>query len=140
VSTINSGYKVEECAYQLKDCNASVIIVHPQLLKTVIESAALANIHESKIFLLDDEEINGFQPFSTLISDKEIIPVEYTPEEAVSTTAYLCYSSGTTGKNKGVETTHTNMVSNVAQLDNFEKDFSSDYTFMGVLVRYNLYL
>ena len=64
--------------------------------------------------------------------------MEYTPEEAKTTTAYLCYSSGTTGKNKGVETTHFNMVSNLAQMDFFEDQVNHESIFMGALVSYNL--
>ncbi|PKC50091.1 hypothetical protein RhiirA1_487437, partial [Rhizophagus irregularis] len=62
---------------------------------------------------------------------------EYTPEEVKSTTAYLCYSSGTTGKNKGVETTHYNMVSNLSQLDVFEDQINHENVYIGTLVSYN---
>ena len=44
------------------------------------------------------------------------------------------YSSGTTGKQKGVESTHLNLASNVAQILAIEKDFHPGNVFMGVLV------
>ncbi|PKY56854.1 acetyl-CoA synthetase-like protein [Rhizophagus irregularis] len=93
VTTVNPGYEYEEFASQLKDCGASVIICHPVYLSKTIEAAKAANIHESKIFLFDENKIQGLQPFLSLFSNQEINPVEYTPEEAESTTAYLCYSS-----------------------------------------------
>ncbi|CAG8595755.1 9768_t:CDS:10 [Funneliformis mosseae] len=134
VTPINPSYKVNEFTHQLKDSDASVVIVNPLLLSIAIEGAAAANFPKTKIFLFGEEEINGIQPFWSFISDQEIIPVEFTPEEAKSTTAYLCYSSGTTGKNKGVETTHTNIVSNLAQISAFEKGFTNQTSLIGFLV------
>ncbi|CAI2172452.1 4263_t:CDS:10 [Funneliformis geosporum] len=133
VSPINPLYTVDECAFQLKDSGASVIIVIPSCLSNVIKAASAANIPKSKIFLFDEEEINGIRPFSSLISEQEINPIEYSPEEAKLTTAFLCYSSGTTGKNKGVETTHYNIVSNLAQLSAFEKGFTHETSLIGFL-------
>ncbi|CAG8510355.1 6925_t:CDS:10 [Funneliformis caledonium] len=139
VTPINPSYKVNEFTHQLKDSDASVIIVNPLLLSIAIEGAAAANFPKTKIFLFGEEEINGIQPFWSFISDQEIIPVEFTPEEAKSTTAYLCYSSGTTGKNKGVETTHTNIVSNLAQLSAFEKGFTNQTSLIGFLPFFHMY-
>ncbi|RIA89002.1 hypothetical protein C1645_851678 [Glomus cerebriforme] len=139
ISPVNPAYTVKELTYQLKDCGASIIITHPDFLNNAIEAAAAANIHKSKIFLFNDEEINEFQPFMSLLSDKEIDPVEFTPEEAKSITAYLCYSSGTTGLSKGVETTHFNIVSNLAQLNAFENNIKHNSTLMGVLPFFHIY-
>ncbi|CAG8613767.1 5422_t:CDS:10 [Funneliformis caledonium] len=139
VSPINPLYTVDECTYQLKDSGASVIIVNPSFLSNLIEAASAANIPKSKIFLFGEEEIDGIRPLSSLFSEKEINPIEYTSEEAKSTTAFLCYSSGTTGKNKGVETTHYNMVSNLAQLSAFEKGFTHETSFIGFLPFFHIY-
>ncbi|CAI2167058.1 7587_t:CDS:10, partial [Funneliformis geosporum] len=136
VTPINPSYTVNELTYQLKDSDASVIIVNPLLLSIAIKAA---NIPKSKIFLFGEEEINGIQPFWSFISNQEINPIEYTPEEAKSTTAYLCYSSGTTGKNKGVETTHTNIVSNLAQISTFEKGFTHQTSLSGFLPFFHMY-
>ncbi|KAF0390613.1 acetyl-CoA synthetase-like protein [Gigaspora margarita] len=92
------------------------------------------------ILLFGDKEINGYKPYhSELIKEYEIEPVVYTQEEAKTTTAYLCYSSGTTGKQKGVEITHRNVVTNLTQIINIEQDFGSHSIFMGVLPFYHNY-
>ncbi|GES88384.1 acetyl-CoA synthetase-like protein [Rhizophagus clarus] len=93
VTPVNPEYTSEELASQLIDCGASVIISHPNYLDKSIKAASAANIHESKIFLFDENEIGEFQPFLSLFSNQEIKPEEYTPEETKSITAYLCYSS-----------------------------------------------
>ncbi|CAG8631018.1 9715_t:CDS:2, partial [Racocetra fulgida] len=103
----NSKNKATELSYQLTDSGASVLIVHPAFLE----------IPASRVLLFGDKEINGYKPYrSILIGDREIEPVSYTPEETKTTTAYLPYSSGTTGKPRGVELTHTNIAANLAQL------------------------
>ncbi|CAB5292032.1 unnamed protein product [Rhizophagus irregularis] len=139
VTPVNPEYTSEEFAFQLKDSGASVIICHPDYLEKAIKAAKIANIPESKILLFDENEINDFLPFLSLLSDQEINPVEYTPEEVKSTTAYLCYSSGTTGKNKGVETTHYNMVSNLSQLDVFEDQINHENVYIGTLPSFHIY-
>ncbi|RIA89003.1 hypothetical protein C1645_738947 [Glomus cerebriforme] len=133
VSMVNTNYNVI-LTDQLKGCGASIIVTHPDFLNDASEAATKANIHKSKIFLFNDKEHNEFQPFSSLFSDEEFDPVEFTPEEAKSITAYLCYSSGTREINKGVELSHFNIVSNIAQLEDFEDKISyKNTTFMGVL-------
>ncbi|CAG8780282.1 22491_t:CDS:10 [Dentiscutata erythropus] len=138
VSPANPLYKVGELTFQLIDSGASIIFAHPNYLSTVVKAAEEANIPKSKIFLFEEEEVDGFQPYCSLIGDHVIEPVSYTPEEARMTTAFLCYSSGTVGKPKGVETTHTNIVANVAQLAAV-KDSGTEDIFMGVLPFFHIY-
>ncbi|KAF0510187.1 acetyl-CoA synthetase-like protein [Gigaspora margarita] len=128
----NPWYKVDELAIQLIDSRTSIIFAHPDYLSTVVKAAEKANISKSKIFLFEEREIDGFQPYCSLISDHEIEPVSYTPEEARTTVAFIWYSSGTVGKPMGVEITHTNIVANVAQISTVD-DSGKDDIFIGVL-------
>ncbi|CAG8662257.1 10304_t:CDS:2, partial [Funneliformis mosseae] len=139
VSPANPTYTAEEFASQLKDCGASIIVAHPHVLHAVIKAAAEANIPESKIFLFGDEVVNGILPYNSLFGEREAIPVEYTPEEVKETTAFLCYSSGTSGKQKGVETTHLNMVANVSQILAIEQEAHPGIVYMGVLPFFHIY-
>ncbi|CAG8699253.1 16673_t:CDS:2, partial [Acaulospora morrowiae] len=139
VSPVNPKYTVSELSYQFSASGASVIISHPLCLSETIEAAAEAQIPRSQIFLINDKEVNGIQPYNTLFLDREFEPIEYTPEEAKHTTVFLCYSSGTTGKNKGVETTHSNIVANVKQIVAFESGFDQNKIFMGVVPFYHIY-
>ncbi|RIB15904.1 hypothetical protein C2G38_2191349 [Gigaspora rosea] len=88
---------------------------YPELLETAIEASIDAKIPTSRLLLFGDKKIKGYKPYrSILIGDREIEPIYYTPEEANSTTAYL-HSSGTTGKQKCIEHTHTSAVAMLAQ-------------------------
>ncbi|KAF0476706.1 acetyl-CoA synthetase-like protein [Gigaspora margarita] len=134
VTPVDPKYVASELSYQLLDSGASTLIVHPDLLETAIAASKGINNPNFRIFLFGDNEIRGYKPFrSELIGEHEIEPIFYTPEEANSTIAYICYSSGTTGKQKGVEITHTNLVSNLAQIYNVEKDLGSHSVLAGVL-------
>ncbi|RIA84359.1 hypothetical protein C1645_879964 [Glomus cerebriforme] len=139
VSPSNPMSTVKDYTIQLKDSGASVIIVHPLFLSVAINAAKEANIPESKIFLFGDEKINKILPYNSLFGEREAIPIEYTPEEVKTTTAYLCYSSGTTGIPKGVESTHHNMVANVMQILSIEKDAHPEIVYVGVLPFYHIY-
>ncbi|CAG8514232.1 14834_t:CDS:10, partial [Dentiscutata erythropus] len=140
VTTANPKYRATELSYQLTDSGASVLIVHPEFLETAIEASIEAKIPTSRVLVFGDEEIKGYKPYrSVLIGDHEIEPVYYTPEEARTTTAYLLYSSGTTGKQKGVEITHTNLNANLAQLLGASCDLGPNSILMGVLPFFHIY-
>ncbi|CAG8706688.1 10325_t:CDS:10 [Dentiscutata erythropus] len=116
VTTVNPNYKTTELSYQLIDSGASVLIVHPEVLEIAMEALIDVKTPTFRVLLFGDKEIKGYKPYrSILIGNREIEPVYYTPEEAKSTTAYLIYSSGTTGKQKGIERTHTNVVAHLSQ-------------------------
>ncbi|CAG8446414.1 12062_t:CDS:10 [Acaulospora morrowiae] len=116
VTTVSPNYKATDLSYQLIDSGASVLIVYPEILEIAIEALIDVKIPAFRVLLFGDKEIKGYKPYrSILICDREIDPIYYTPEESKSTTAYLIYSSGTTGKQKGIERTHTNVVVHLAQ-------------------------
>nr|CAG8601365.1 12292_t:CDS:10 [Entrophospora candida] len=142
VTLANSGYKAHELTHQLSDSRASVIIAHPLLLPVVLEAAKNVKIPTSRIFVFDEKEDieNGIKPFTSLYKDDDDSAIiHYTTEEKVkSTTAYLCYSSGTTGRQKGVETTHYNMIANLEQVYHFE-GFTPDLVFLGILPLFHIY-
>ncbi|KAF0550628.1 acetyl-CoA synthetase-like protein [Gigaspora margarita] len=134
VTTANPIYETTKLSYQLIDSGASVLIVHPEILEDAIEASIDAKIPASRVLLFGDKEIKGYKPYrSVLINDRGIEPIYYTPEEAKSTTAYLFYSSGTTGKRKGIEITHTNAVVRLAQVNSMECNLGPHSIIMAVL-------
>ncbi|CAG8829416.1 14221_t:CDS:2, partial [Cetraspora pellucida] len=72
VTLVSSKCTPGQLSYQLADSNSSILIVHPDLLTTVIS----ASIKEDfPIFLFGNKEINRYKPFrSELIKEHEIEP------------------------------------------------------------------
>ncbi|WWC62792.1 uncharacterized protein I303_105389 [Kwoniella dejecticola CBS 10117] len=133
VSPANYAYQPAELLHQLKDSTASFAFVQPSLLPVfmkALEADPAVNLSDNKIFLLCDKaekdtlkakggvEAEWMDRFLCL---EELYEKPGTPKRfqdgMEERTAYLCYSSGTTGKGKGVETSHHNITSQVQALN-----------------------
>ncbi|KAF8312640.1 AMP binding protein [Clavulina sp. PMI_390] len=124
----NSAYTPAELAHQLRDSGARVVFVHPLLLPTLMETWKLLGVSEKdakwRTVLMSwteqderDEATVGVQGSKEWKRLKDLVkgsgkkqgPIELSGSQT-DATALMCYSSGTTGLSKGVETTHRNIV------------------------------
>ncbi|KAG0050440.1 putative fatty-acid--CoA ligase FadD10 [Gryganskiella cystojenkinii] len=145
-TTVNSAYTADELAYQLTDSGASVIVTHPELLPVAIDGAKKAGIPLNKIFLYGNEFVQGFRPYSSTFPPAETPEsqlsqvVNLNGQPALTETAVICYSSGTTGKSKGVELTHVNFISNTAMINAMDGNIHPhENVVLGVLPMYHIY-
>ncbi|KAL7321159.1 hypothetical protein PS15m_000963 [Mucor circinelloides] len=123
-TTANPNYNVDELSYQLEMSRAKVIICHEENLKTALKAADRVGISKNNIFVFGESSINGIQPFQkALLVSRRSVPDTLTYEEAKDKVAYLCFSSGTTGKSKGVMTTHANVTANTCQWTSIDDSF-----------------
>lgn len=124
VSPSNPGYTANELAIQLKDCAVRVIVTESSLLDTVEEALSIAKLFAVKLILLDDpgKSTKAIPHFIQLQrSDvRSSRPADINPKEDV---AFLVYSSGTTGKPKGVRLSHYNVTSNILQLQPGDQEY-----------------
>lgn len=123
-SGANAAYIPSEAAHQIADSGAKLLLVHPSVLPVAL--AATEQLGWSKerqvqnivIAVRKDEAGAADERFLTLdslISDQLLEPHRILkPKETV---AYLGYSSGTSGKAKGVRTSAWNMT--VRRFSNF---------------------
>ena len=107
---VNPTYSGDELAHQLRDSGATRVIVFVMFLGAVLDVAEECGIEE--IFVLHGNE--GQTPFHALL-DHEPTPVDVTVSP--SDLAALPYSSGTTGRSKGVCLTHEHLVAQLHQIE-----------------------
>ncbi|EIW83606.1 acetyl-CoA synthetase-like protein [Coniophora puteana RWD-64-598 SS2] len=126
----NSAYTAAELAYQYEDSHAHLVLAHPPLVPTVREMMRSLSIPEDEIARRiivadstwltgapaeldagDAAALKGLTRLSELVGRGELAQEIQMPGLLSDSTVYLCYSSGTTGKPKGVESTHHNIIS-----------------------------
>jgi 4-coumarate--CoA ligase len=123
VSPANPGYTKAELTYQLKDSGARAIVTILSVLDTVKAACAEAGIPEECIFVLGEERdpLNRIKHWTSVrvtSGTSRYRPVKIAPKTDL---AFLVYSSGTTGRPKGVELSHYNLTSNISQLQSGEQ-------------------
>ncbi|HEU4321251.1 MAG TPA: 4-coumarate--CoA ligase family protein [Acidimicrobiia bacterium] len=109
VTTLNPTYTVDEIGQQLRDSGARFLVTIELFLETARRAAANSSVET--IFVLG-EPVDGYATFFQLLAADPIDQVRIDPRQHV---VVLPYSSGTMGLPKGVELTHFNLVSNLAQ-------------------------
>ena len=118
-STVNSSYVERELTNQMVDCGAVALLVHESMLE-VTEKAGRHGLDVRQLVVIrpDSEEPSSFWG---LIESSTGRPPEFAINPKTDLAA-LPYSSGTTGLAKGVELTHYNLTSNIAQMEACQLD------------------
>lgn len=131
LTAANAAYNAQELEFQLTHSGAKAIFTCLPLLKTAKEACAKAGIPDERIVILPVPEVLApglSQPSNRTVDDlisagKNLSPVEplrWSPGEGARRTAFLCYSSGTSGLPKGVMISHRNVIANTLQIVTFD--------------------
>jgi ribosome assembly protein SQT1 len=132
-SPANAAYSATELAYQLKDSGAKCLFTCLPLLKTALEAARNVGIPNSRIYILElpieftgaQEGSSGYKTVNDFIQEgarlPRLAPLDWKQGDGATRTAFLCYSSGTSGLPKGVMISHRNVIANTMQIAVFEK-------------------
>ncbi|KAL3476937.1 hypothetical protein BJX99DRAFT_227197 [Aspergillus californicus] len=132
VSPANAAYSADELRHQLLDSKASALFTCVPLLATALEAASKAGLPTERIYLIDVLPGSGklpaqYKTLSQLVEAGKALPklekITWRAGEATRRTAFLCYSSGTSGLPKGVMISHRNVISNVLQIKALEESW-----------------
>lgn len=131
-TTINSLYTTDEAHYQLNDTGAQYLVTIPQFMDRA--ELAVKSTKVKEVFVMGEAE--GTTPFMSLMqSDGQLPDVTINPQEDM---VVLPYSSGTSGRPKGVMLTHSNLIAQMEQAG-ATGVFGDDDTVMGVLPFFHIY-
>lgn len=114
VTFANACYTSNELAHQIRDSDATMVFVHPGLLPVTLGAWRMvglepedANRCTTVMGLKDTSDLRSLRTHWSVMTDllnrgrlEEEVAFD---DEASRATAYICYSSGTTGMSKGVE-------------------------------------
>jgi acyl-CoA synthetase (AMP-forming)/AMP-acid ligase II len=109
-ATINPMYTVDELQHQLVDSGAQYLLTVPALMERAMAAAQRANIKE--IFVIGIAE--GAISLDDMMIDAELPALSF---DARTDLAAIPFSSGTTGRSKGVMLTHFSLAANICQID-----------------------
>lgn len=128
----NAAYSAAELEYQLKSSRATCLFTCVPLLATAKEAAKKCGIPENRIYILEvPKELtggkgapSGMKTVDDLVREgsklDRLEPLQLGQGEGAKRTAFLCYSSGTSGLPKGVMISHRNVIANTMQIATFE--------------------
>ncbi|KAL8996791.1 MAG: hypothetical protein Q9169_003760 [Polycauliona sp. 2 TL-2023] len=131
-SPANAVYSASELEYQLRSSRSKALFTCLPLLPTALEAASKCNIPRNKVFLLQvPKDIAGSQDppkdiktVDQLIQEGADLPhledLRWEKGQGARQTAFLCYSSGTSGLPKGVKISHRNVIGNTLQISTYE--------------------
>lgn len=110
-TTVNALSTAGEIESQLRDSGSRLLFTMSGLLPAALEAAQAAALTSTQVLVLNPTP--GHLALGDLLAEKRPAPtVSFDPATHL---AVLPYSSGTTGRAKGVMLTHRNLVANVAQ-------------------------
>lgn len=118
VSTSNPGYTATELSHQLRDSGAKCIVTHYSNIETVKKACSAVGIAEDHIIILGDKKdsTGRFKHWTSVRNLSNTTRFAARKFDPKTSAAFLVYSSGTTGKPKGVKLSHYNITSNILQL------------------------
>ena len=111
VTTLNSLYTPGEVENQLRDAGAQWLFTVSPLLPASGVAATAVGLAADHVIVLDGAD--GHPSLGDLLAERATPP--HVEIDAAHDIAVLPYSSGTTGRPKGVRLTHRNLVANVEQ-------------------------
>ncbi|PLB49028.1 acetyl-CoA synthetase-like protein [Aspergillus steynii IBT 23096] len=131
---IHPTTSVDEITSHLAKANCTTIFTHPRLASTTWDVAQRLSIPSEKVFMLSLAGLHGLQTESPvseapcleqLVLEGTTMPPipgqQWAPGQGKEQVAFLCSTSGTSGKQKLAMLTHYGIITNLLQIQTFEQ-------------------
>ncbi|ODV91434.1 hypothetical protein CANCADRAFT_55315 [Tortispora caseinolytica NRRL Y-17796] len=146
VSTMSYAYLPAEARHAMIVAGMKMLLVLPELRETAIKAVKLPKQD-------DEEETERLQidgSLSTLVNISKFLeivqqdgpcisPKEFSELKYKNDPAFLCFSSGTTGKFKAVMLTQHNIATNIYQVAHTDPDYFAGQVYLCNLPQFHLY-
>ena len=132
VTTINPTYTAGEVHHQLKDSGATILVTISMFLDMAREAMEGTAVTE----LVSIDPVDGVPSIFDFLGSPPL--TEQVPVDTANTAVVLPYSSGTTGRSKGVILSHDNLTANIEQCKHV-MDYSTDDVALAILPFFHIY-
>lgn len=128
-SPANAAYAPDELHHQLSNSGSQCLFTVLPLLDVALKAADKAKIPRSRVYICelpgDKDYPKEFKRLSQLTKEgaslPELEPMKWSKGQGARQTAFLCYSSGTSGLPKGVMISHRNVIANTLQITEYDR-------------------
>ncbi|KAF4775513.1 AMP-binding enzyme [Colletotrichum scovillei] len=129
-SPANAMYNAEELTHQLVTSKCKALFTVQSLLPVALKAAKAAGIPECYIYLCDmpgqqEARFGQYKTVAELTLQGQTLPrlepIKWNRGQGQRQTAFLCYSSGTSGLPVTVMISHRNVIANIIQLSLFDQ-------------------
>ncbi|HWG23028.1 AMP-binding protein [Actinospica sp.] len=129
----------EDIAKQLKASHAVAMLAGPAVAESALAGAGAAGLPPDRVVLLREtgDASHAHHPVLSALIEQALAAPEVSVDPATQLAA-LPYSSGTTGRPKGVRLSHRNLVANIAQIED-RIGVRRDDVVMAVLPFFHIY-
>ncbi|EHK42883.1 uncharacterized protein TrAtP1_001980 [Trichoderma atroviride] len=127
VTPASAAYSTQELEHQLRTSGSKAVFTCAPLLDSALKAADAVGIPRDRIFIVPISGVDNPASYVTiddLVAEGKKLPplkpLQWIKGQGARQTAYLCYSSGTSGMPKAVMVSHANVIANVLQVVVFE--------------------
>ena len=132
VTTINPTYTAGEVKHQLEDSHATILVTISMFLDVAREAAEGTEVTE----IVSIDPVDGVPSIFDFLGSPPL--TEQVPVDTSTVPVVLPYSSGTTGRSKGVILTHDNLTANIEQCKHV-LTYGADDVALAILPFFHIY-
>lgn len=99
--------------HHIKDSRPKVLVVGKPVIEVAKKAAIACGIADHNIYMMEEDAHEQYKSIWSLVGIEELEPRRLSPHEVKHRTAFMCYSSGTTGKAKGGTMQHITVLTRI---------------------------